>query len=137
MSTPENTIIEETWWEVTTSTGLILELPAPLQRIETSNDGTYLTTIANPLDVLRRFDPVQSYSEITKKHYFLQPRDILLVKPKQVKADPNKLAAALLRMQQRSQGGSSTSGQGADSQSDAQANPSGRSTGARIRPRTR
>jgi hypothetical protein len=124
-------IIEETWWEVTMQTGLILELPAPLQRIETSNDGTFLVTQANPLEVLKARTPVQSYSEITKQHYFLDPRNVALVKPHQVKRDTERLTKALMNL--ASSGRSSLSGQGPALPSDAQGNPRGPSTGGRIK----
>jgi hypothetical protein len=126
-----DTLIEETWWEVTMQTGSILELPAPLQRIETSNDGTHLVTPANPLDVLKRRSPVQSYSDITKLHYFLNPRNVALIKPHQVKRDPERLIRA--QMNHASSGRSSTSGQTPASPSGAPENPPGRSTGGRIR----
>lgn len=38
MTTPEPKTIEETWWEVTTTAGLMLTLPAPLKDIDTPHD---------------------------------------------------------------------------------------------------
>lgn len=120
------TYIEETWWEVTLSTGLILTLPAPLR------------TTSEPIpphDVLYHpLTPVSSYSVITGKSYALNPKDVVHIKTTTIKADPERYQRAVLKA-----AASATSlvfGPTPASPSDNPENPRGRSTGEPTKRRT-
>jgi hypothetical protein len=142
MTTP--TIIEETWWDVTTATGLTLRLPAPLRSISTpSEDATNERRIVQPADprtVLQQARKdgegiIQSHSEITGLTYALDTTFVLAIQVFVRKEDPERL----IRSQMKAAGlstTSSTSGPAATSSSDDPTNPNGPSIGARIRRRT-
>ena len=131
-SEPESTLIEETWWEVTTSTGSILELPAPLRCTETSKEGTFIWLPMSPYDALSEPRmPLHSHSQITNRDYYLLLTNVVLIKPRVVKVDPERHVKALMNMPSRKS--SPTSGEDRESPSDDQENRSGPSTGERTK----
>ena len=87
MTTPDTTI-EETWWEVTTQTGLILLLPAPSPSTEPSTLFLYL----------QRREPVASHSQITGFTYVLDMPPVLCIRAFRRTQDPDRLAKARLKL---------------------------------------
>lgn len=122
MTTPAtNPPIEETWWELTFRTGLILTLPAPL---------TSTGNVLDPYGALMDGDTVNAQSAITKQTYVYSLKDVALIKPKQITADPDRLARSLLRALGKSLDGSSPDSPAAPSPSSETANPTRRSRSA-------
>ena len=124
-----NTPIEETWWKVTTTTGLVLTLPAPLR--STGLDTSTLT----PLDPAQALDlnvPVASQSLLSAKSYALSLRDVIHIET--FTLDPSRYAKALGRaVLRKSSDGSLDDSPAPASPSRSQASLSGRSTGATTR----
>lgn len=112
--------IEELWWEVTTANGLTLALPAPLS----------VTSVSKAIE---RRAVVESESAITGRRYYLAMADILLVKQYTMTGQSERYQQALKKLLGLSSESASSYGQGATSPSDDTENPSGPSTGARIR----
>lgn len=136
MTTPQSNIIEETWWEVTTSTGLILRLPAPLKRTAHGDSVAMPPLEAMNLVAMNLGARLQSQSAITKKDYAVNLRDAVLIKTELVRMDPERYQQALLKASRRLSGTSSDAGPVAASPSADQASPSGRSTGGTSKRRT-
>jgi hypothetical protein len=142
MTTPN---AEETWWEVTLSTGLILRLPAPSTIIgdakQPEQDGTVrlLKALIDPAKAMLNAknsvkERVVSSVSTKGQQYVVDIADALMIKV--ITISPERLTAALLKARQ-SQETSSRPGQERASLSDDQENPSGPSIGARIRRPTR
>lgn len=126
MSTPDTTI-EETWWEVTTQTGLILLLPAPL----TSG------VVVNPAEALREpRQPLHSESQITGWTYAVDLAQALAIRAFVRKEDPERLKRAQMKVSERWSNTSSASGLERASRSDETGSRSGPSTGGITKPRT-
>jgi hypothetical protein len=95
MDANNETLIEETWWEVTTSTGLTLRLPAPFGLINTEaklEPGLFL----------------RSSSKITGMDYGVKAGEIVYVQQFQRKQDPDRLAKARMKLEELTSSGSSS-----------------------------
>lgn len=133
MTEPNTTPTEETWWEVLTTTGLMLALPAPLSLIDNT-----------PLDPLEVLDAAkrgqgrirQSVNTSNGRRYVLDLMDVVLIKPYTVATNPDRYQRSVAKALGLSLDGASNSGPAASSPSDARENPSGPSTGAPIRRNT-
>jgi hypothetical protein len=106
---------EETWWEVLTTTGLRLTLPAP--------------STHTPLSALTAEAFVTEMNGGSM--YAFKTEDILYIRQYQkVPLDPERLDRAKLRASKTGSPLSKDGSQDRDSQSAATPSPSGRSTGA-------
>lgn len=132
-----NTPVEETWWKVTTTTGLVLTLPAPL-RLTSVLDTDAKEAPIPPAMAIEEGQwglAVESRSALTGKSYALSLRDVIHIEV--FTLDPSRYAKALERaVLRRSSDGSSDDSQAPASPSRSQGSPSGRSIGARIKPPT-
>ena len=127
MSIPDTTI-EETWWEVTTQTGLILLLPAPL---------TSTGVAINPVNrLIEPRDPIHSTSRITGWTYGLDMSTVLAIRAFVRTEDPERLKRAQMKVSERWSNTSLASGQERASRSDEPGSRSGPSTGGTSKPRT-
>jgi hypothetical protein len=126
-------MIEETWWEAQTTTGLTVRVPAPLRTTGggCEDPGLLLERAKDYLGHPYR-RTVQSHSRITGMTYALDLGDILLIQVFVRKEDPERLIKAQMKAAGLSPT-SSTSGPAATLPSGVPANPSGPFTGARIR----
>ncbi len=117
MTDPKTQQTEEQWWEVTTTAGLMLVLPAP----------SLSTDVATLLNGGRTY--VTSRSEITGRTYTLNLSHVLMIKEYPMKADLNRHERSVARLLGISSGSASDDGQDLASPSGTTANPGGPSTG--------
>ncbi len=117
MTDPKTHQTEEQWWEVTTTAGLMLVLPAP----------SLTTDVVSLLHSGRQY--ISSRSEITGKTYTLNLHHVLLVKQYLVKGDLSRHERSVARLLGISLEPASSDGQDLASPSDTTANRGGRSTG--------
>jgi hypothetical protein len=125
VSTTPDATIEETWWEVTTTTGLILQLPAPL----TSGGAP-----RPPAQCLDTRVPVSSSSTITGFSYALSLETVFAIRVFVRSQDPERLARSKARLIASET--SLPSGPDRESRSAAPVSRSGRSIGGTTKPRT-
>lgn len=119
-SDPNPKIIEELWWDVTTTTGLILTLPVPLTSI-----GNVMTPMS-PKYALTHQGAFQASSNITKETYAVNLADARHIRQYTRTHDPERLDRAKLRASGISSPTSSASSLAASSRSAPATNPSGR-----------
>lgn len=127
--------IKETWWTVQTTTGLTLQLPAPLRSIAVND--SWRTLPEDPEVYLERGGAVYSQSKITGKSYALRMADVLFIETYEFEMDPARYQRAILNLRKRLSGTFSTSGPEADWSSDDPESPGGPSTGGRTKRPTR
>jgi hypothetical protein len=118
---PKTHQTEEQWWEVMTTAGLTLVLPAPSKN----------TDIVGLLVSGKQY--VSSRSEITDRTYVLNVDHVLMIKQYTVRADVNRHERSVARLLGISSGPASSDGQDLASPSDTTANRGGRSTGGPIK----
>lgn len=90
--TDPNTILEETWWEIQTTTGLTLQLPAPSRTI----DGEPLQRLRSMVEQ-GEHGLLVTESAIDGKTYALVTSHILFVKEFARTNDPERLVKAQMR----------------------------------------
>jgi len=120
--------ITETWWIITTRSGLALTLPAPLRR----------TGKPIPPGEADLTGWMESTSQITGRSYALDMREALSITTDTRTDDPDRYQRSLAKaLGLTLSDGSSSSGPEAESWSDDPTSPGGPSTGGRTKKITR
>jgi hypothetical protein len=116
-SSATDAVLEETWWEVTTTTGLILTLPAPLKRTG--------ETVA-PVEALTSSGRFHACSAITNMMYGVDLTHALFIRQFTKTHDPERLLKSQMRASQTASSPSSDAGPAPSSRSGARTSPRGR-----------
>lgn len=122
MIDPQTHQTEEQWWEVMTSTGLILTLPAPLPTTDAARLLQDARSGRGPMYVT-------SHSQVTGRTYTLNLAQVLLLKQYPIKVDQDRHERSVARALGILSGSASDDGPDLASPSDTTASRGGRSTG--------